>query len=94
MVRLAVAAGLTAVLVALVAVADHRHKVSVEHAAQEDAWFCAHGRPSACRDFDEPAYEQRWENREFAYRVTFFAVGAAALGLGLIVLRRRHESVP
>jgi hypothetical protein len=89
--RIALAVGLAALLVGLVAVLDHRHKRSVEFAAQEDAWFCAHGRPSACREFDEAAYEKRWERRELAYRVTFFGLGASALGLTAIGLRRRRE---
>ena len=90
MLRIALAVALAAVLVGVVAVLDHRHKRDVEFAAQEDAWFCAHGRPSACREFDEVAYEERWEQRERAYRVTFFALGASALGLTVIGLRRRH----
>jgi hypothetical protein len=89
--RIALAVALAALLVGLVAVLDHRHKRSVEFAAQEDAWFCAHGRPSACREFDEVAYEKRWERRELAYRVTFFGLGASALGLTAIGLRRRRE---
>jgi hypothetical protein len=89
--RIALAVGLAALLVGLVAVLDHRHKRSVEFAAQEDAWFCAHGRPSACHGFDEAAYEKRWERRELAYRVTFFGLGASALGLTAIGLRRRRE---
>ena len=91
MLRLAFAVGLAALLVGLVAAVDHRHKRGVEFAAQEDAWFCAHGRPSACREFDEIAYEERWERRELAYRVSFFALGASALGLTAIGLRRRRE---
>ena len=91
MLRIALAVGLAALLVGLVAVVDHRHKREVEFAAQEDAWFCAHGRPSACREFDEVAYEERWEQRELAYRVSFFALGASALGLTAIGLRRRRE---
>ena len=91
MLRLALAVGMAALLVGLVAVVDHRHKREVEFAAQEDAWFCAHGRPSACREFDEVAYEERWEQRELAYRVSFFALGASALGLTAIGLRRRRE---
>jgi hypothetical protein len=90
MLRLALAAGLAALLVGLVAVVDHRHKREVEFAAQEDAWFCAHGRPSACREFDEAAYEERWERRELVYRVSFFALGGSALGLTAIGLRRRR----
>ena len=46
--------------------------------------------PSACTDFDEVAYEAHWERREIAYRVTFFALGASALGLTAVGLRRRH----
>jgi hypothetical protein len=81
MVRLALAAVLAAVATASVATVDHRHKGAVENAAQEDAWYCAHGRPPFCRDFDEVAYEQRWENRELVYRVAFFAFSASALAL-------------
>ena len=91
MLRLALAVGMAALLVGLAAVVDHRHKREVEFAAQEDAWFCAHGRPSACREFDEVAYEERWEQRELLYRVSFFALGASALGLTAIGLRRRRE---
>ena len=89
---LAFAAALAAIAVALVATLDHRHKRQVEFAAQEDAWFCAHGRPSFCRDFDEAAYERRWEDRERAYRITFFTLGAAAAGLFVASRRRRHAT--
>jgi hypothetical protein len=84
MVRLAAAACVLAFVVALVATADHRHKRNVEFAAQEAEWFCVHGQPSSCRDFDEAAYEQRWEDRELAYRIAFFTFGASALGLFVI----------
>jgi hypothetical protein len=87
---LALAAGAAALVVALGATLDHRHKRSVEFAAQEDAWFCAHGRPDRCTDFDEAAYEERWEQRELGYRVSFFALGGAAAGLGVASLRRRR----
>jgi len=90
MLRLALVAVLAAAVVALVATADHRHKGNVENAAQEDAWYCAHGRPAACTDFDEVAYEAHWERKESVYRVTFFALGATALGLSVVGLRRRH----
>jgi hypothetical protein len=90
MLRAALVAVLAAALVALIATADHRHKGKVENAAQEDAWYCAHGRPSACTDFDEVAYEAHWERKETAYRMTFFALGATALGLTAVGLRRRH----
>ncbi|MDX6439833.1 MAG: hypothetical protein QOF45_2416 [Gaiellaceae bacterium] len=63
---------------ALVATVDHRQKWEVEFAAQEAAWFCAHGRPSSCRDFDEVAYEKRWEERELVYRVAFLTLAASA----------------
>jgi hypothetical protein len=89
--RIALAVGLAALLVGVVAVVDHRHKREVEFAAQEDAWFCAHGRPSACHEFDEAAYEERWERRELAYRVSVFALGASALGLTAVALRRRRR---
>jgi hypothetical protein len=92
MVRLAAAACVLAFVVALVATADHRHKRNVEFAAQEAAWFCAHGQRSSCQDFDEAAYEQRWEDRELAYRVAFFTFGASALGL-LVTRRWRRPAV-
>src|SRR5215212_8152502 len=89
MVRLAALAAVLAAAVALVATIDHRHKRDVEFAAQEAAWFCAHGRSSACRDFDAAAYEQRWEDRELAYRIAFFTFGAAALGIFVSTRWRR-----
>lgn len=89
--RLALAAGVAALLVALVATIDHRHKRSVEFAAQEDTWFCRHGRPAACHDFDETAYERRWERRELGYRTAFFGLGVTSIGLGVLVARRRLE---
>jgi hypothetical protein len=89
---LALAAGAAALLVALAATLDHRHKGAVEIAAQEDAWYCAHGRPAACTGFDEAAYEERWEQRELGYRITFFALAGAAVCLGALTLRRRQPS--
>jgi len=89
---LALAIGVAAVLVALAATVDHRHKGAVEIAAQQDAWYCAHGRPQRCTDFDEAAYEADWEQRELGYRISFFALGAAATGLGLLSLRRRQHA--
>jgi hypothetical protein len=89
MTRLALAAVFAAVVVAVVATIDHRHKRHVEFAAQEAAWFCAHGRPSSCTAFDEGAYEERWENRELGYRVAFFSLGAIALGSFATAVRRR-----
>jgi hypothetical protein len=100
MVRFAVAAALIAVIVAFAATIDHRHKRQVEFAAQEAAWFCAHGRQSSCSDFDEAAYERRWEDRERVYRIAFFTLSAFALVGGLVgpgdqlvrnVVRRRKR---
>jgi hypothetical protein len=91
MVRLAVAAAFIALVVALAATLDHRHKREVEFSAQEAAWFCAHGKPSSCRDFDEVAYEQRWEDRELVYRVAFFTLSALALGLYVTAVWRRRQ---
>jgi len=93
MLRLALAVGFVALIVAVVAVFDHRHKRSVEFAAQEAAWFCAHGRPSSCTDFDEVAYERRWENRELVYRVAFFTLSASALGL-FVIARWKRPAAP
>jgi hypothetical protein len=91
MVRLAVAAAFIALVVVLAATLDHRHKREVEFSAQEAAWFCAHGKPSSCRDFDEVAYEQRWEDRELVYRVAFFTLSALALGLYVTAVWRRRQ---
>jgi hypothetical protein len=91
MVRLAVAAAFIALVVALAATLDHRHKREVEFSAQEAAWFCAHGKPSSCREFDEFAYEQRWEDRELVYRVAFFTLSSLALGLYVTAVWRRRQ---
>ena len=39
---LALAAGAAALVVGLAATLDHRHKRSVEFAAEESGWYCAH----------------------------------------------------
>jgi hypothetical protein len=88
--RIALLVGLAALLVGVGATLDHRHKREVEFSAQEDAWFCSHGRPSRCTEFDEVGYEERWERRELAYRVTFFALAASAVGLAAVGLRCRR----
>jgi hypothetical protein len=83
---------LAAVVVAVAATFDHRHKQRVEGTAQVEAWFCAHGRAARCQDFDLEAYEQRWERRELVYETGFFALGASALVLGAAALHRRRKS--
>ena len=83
---------LAAVVVAIAATLDHRHKQRVEGAAQVEAWFCAHGRPARCQDFDLEAYEQRWERRELVYETGFFALGASALVVGAAALHRRRKT--
>ena len=90
MLRLAIAVGLAAVTVAIVAVVDHDRKQERENAAQEAAWFCAHGRPAACSDFDEVAYEERWERRELRYKVGFGVLAAGAITLAVGAVRGRH----
>lgn len=75
-------------VVGAAATLDHRHKQRVEGAAQVDAWFCKHGRPARCRDFDLAAYERRWERRELAYETGFAAFGASALVLAAAALIR------
>ena len=82
MLRLALACALTALAVAAIAALDHRHKLGVENEASIEEWFCAHGRPERCRDFDVRAYEQRWERRELVYETGFVVLGAGALVLG------------
>ncbi len=83
---------LAAVVVAVGATLDHRHKQQVEGAAQVEAWFCAHGRPARCQDFDLKAYERRWERRELVYETGFFALGASAVVLGAAALYRRRKT--
>ena len=86
--RLALACALTALAVAPVAVLDHRHKLGVENAASIETWFCTHGRPERCRDFDVSAYERRWERREVVYESGFVVLGASALALGAVAALR------
>ena len=83
---MALAVGVAALPVRALPVLDHRHKRHVEF----DAWFCPKGLPSACTDFDEIAYEAHWERKESVCRVTFFALGAAALGLSVVGVPRSH----
>jgi hypothetical protein len=82
---------LAAVIVAVAATLDHRHKQRVEGAAQIEAWFCAHGRPARCQEFDLAAYERRWERRELMYETGFLALGASAVGFWAAALHRRRK---
>ena len=84
----ALACVLGALVVAAAATLDHRHKQRVEGAAQIEAWFCAHGRPECCQDFDVAAYERRWERRELAYEASFVALGVSALVAGAAAVVR------
>ena len=86
----ALACVLASLAVAVTAIVDHRHKQRVEGAAQIEAWFCAHGRPARCDDFDLVAYERRWEQRELAYEAGFFVLGASGLVLGAAAVIRRR----
>lgn len=90
MLRLAIVVGLAAVIVGIAASVDHGRKLDRQNAAQEAAWFCAHGRPAACSDFDEVAHEERWERRELRYKVGFGALAAGAITLALGGVRGRH----
>ena len=91
MLRLALAFGVAALVVGIVAEIDHDRKGDRLNAAQEAAWFCKHGRASACSDFDQVAYEERWERRELRYKVGFGALAAGAITLALGATRRRRR---
>jgi hypothetical protein len=90
MLRLAIALGLAAAVVGIVAEIDHDRKGDRANAAQESAWFCKHGRASACSDFDQVAHEERWERRERRYELGFGALAAGAVVLALGALLRRR----
>jgi hypothetical protein len=92
MVRCATAALVAAAIVGVAAVIDHQHKQNVHAAAQEAAWFCAHGRAEACTDFDAVAYERRWERRELAYRWSFGVLAAGGLATAALALRGRRPT--
>jgi len=71
--------------IAVVAVADHRHKSSRMGPASVASWYCEH-RGQRCEEPQAEAIEASWQRREQVYRVGFWAVsvgGVAALGFRL-----------
>ena len=76
--------------VALVAVADHRHKNARMGPADVASWYCQNHR-QRCQEPQAADIEEAWQHRELVYRVSFWA--ALSLG-GLTVLGLRLRLHP
>jgi hypothetical protein len=66
---------------AVVAVADHRRVGAQNWGANQASWYCQHN-GTRCDELQIGDLETRWEQRELAYRISFFCLssaGAAAL---------------
>ena len=81
---------MAAIVVAIVAAADHRHSRAQSNRAQLAEWYCDH-KGTRCGGASSVRMHAAWENRELGYKVTE-GVLAAALALGVVrmVLSRRR----
>jgi hypothetical protein len=84
MVLVALAGGIAAA-----AVADHRHKNARMGSANVASWYC-HNRGQRCDDPQSEDIEAAWQNREWIYRVGFWATSLGALTALVVTLRQRH----
>lgn len=89
---LAAAALASAAVVALVAVADHRHTGRVIHRADVAAWFCEN-RGSRCDEPKAGPIHFRWEVREYTYKATEGVLAALVVGSTMLRRRRRRHAI-
>ena len=89
LVVLCIALSVAAIVVAIVAVTDHRRSRAGSNRAQLAEWYCDH-KGTRCGGPSSERMHEAWENRELGYKVTEGVLaGALLLGAGRIVLSRR-----
>ena len=89
LVVLCIALSVAAIVVAIVAVTDHRRSRARSNRAQLAEWYCDH-KGTRCGGPSSERMHEAWENRELGYKVTEGVLaGALLLGAGRIVLSRR-----
>jgi hypothetical protein len=86
-----VTAAVAAVVVALVAVLDHRHERGRLAAIDVATWFCQH-QNTHCDHADRTAIHNAWERREYGYKgaEVLLAVVFAGATFQFVRARRRN----
>jgi hypothetical protein len=88
--RVALACALLALVVAVVAVADHRHKNAVTSRYDVNGWYCEY-RGERCNLPQPGPIEDRWNQREVAYKGVFGLSLAGAAAAAAFGVRRRSS---
>jgi hypothetical protein len=83
------AALFVALLVATLAVVDHRHVGRRSHGAAVAGWYCEM-KGTHCDELQPGTLESRWEVRERSYEALFGVALVVAVGAGTSALRRRR----
>ncbi len=91
LIALCLALTLAAIVVAIVAVADHRHSRAQSNRAQLAEWYCDH-KGTRCGGPDSERMHSDWEKRELVYKVTEGLL-AAAFTLGAVGIMRSRRRV-
>jgi hypothetical protein len=79
---------LLAVVIAAIAVADHRNKQSRADHAQLEAWYCVH-EGTRCGGPSAEGIERHWNERQIAYEAAVAIL--AGCGLAYLVLPGRQR---
>ncbi len=86
--RLPAALLAAAVLVAGIAVVDHRNESGRGNHAELLEWYCSHD-GTHCGGPSSASIERHWNERELAYEIVFVALVTAAATVALYRLDRR-----
>ena len=78
--------------VAVVAVADHRHKGARLGPADVASWYCEH-RGQRCQEPQAAEIEGAWQHRELVYRISFWALSLGGLTALALTFRLRGQKV-
>jgi hypothetical protein len=86
--RIGVVSIALAVVLAVVAVGDHRAKTARSNRAERAEWYCTY-RGTLCGGPSSVAIERQWNRREIDYAAAFGVLGAVAAGSLVASGRRR-----
>jgi hypothetical protein len=81
---------LSALVVAVVAVLDHRHTRALLEPTFESAWYCAN-RGTRCDEPQPGPIHERWEIREYTYKAAFGLSALTFAGAMVGVVRSRSR---
>jgi hypothetical protein len=85
---LTIAALAAAVIIAGLAIADHRRVRHRSHRADVAGWFCEY-KGTRCDELQPGTLESRWEIRERSYEAVFGVVVVLAASAAISAVRRR-----